>query len=513
MLAAVALAAFLPGLWAGFISDDFTLFHTVHHYNGIDWAFTRNDAGEAGEAGHFYRPLWVLWNVGLFNLFHDSKLALHVASLVLFAVICFEVWALARRLVSRESAWVAAFAFALYPRHGETVAWISGNTDLTGVALALASLLCLLARWPLWARILSAAALAAAAALAKEVAFVLPLLALLLLFVRPLDDRETTRRLRVLAPAAMAVALAAVLAARWAVIGGVGGYSAYPWSPLRVVGVFTSYVLAAFSPPQLELTREPLFVIVPAVALVALGWRLWVLRRRGEGDRVRVVVLGLAWFVLGLLPVLNLAVDLNNANGERLLFLSSVGLALAFAALVDWRRTWLLGAAGFVAFGLCLSTAENWQVAGRMADRMIRQSLALAPKNAELLLLTEPEAYRSAHVYTGGSMDAAASYFHRSDLRTGFCLPMDVRFQRSSQVRLQAVGLVWHGKTTWNAPFDFPVLRKPTPLGSLCGYDRDSKSDWPLGLGLRGLAYPHPTRRFRRIVLVYFDGKNIRRCC
>jgi hypothetical protein len=511
-LVAVALAAFLPSLWAGFLADDFTLFHTVHHYAGLHWAFGRNDAGEAGQAGHFYRPLWVLWNVGLFNAFRDSKLALHLASLGLFAIVVLEVWTLARRLVDREAAWVAALAFALYPRHGETVAWISGNTDLTAVALALASLLCLLAHWPVWARVVSAAVLAAAAALAKEVAFVLPLLALLVLVVRPLDDRASTRRLRVLGPLAIAVALAGVLATRAIVIGGVGGYSEYPWRPVRVLGALASYVLAALSPPQLELTRQPLFVLVPLLVLATLVWRVWVLRRRGERDRLRVVALGAAWFALALLPVLNLAVDLNNANGERLLFLPSVGLALAFAALVDPSRAWLLGAAGLAAFALCVSTAENWVVAGRITERTVRESLALAPRGSELIVLTAPESYRTAHIFPAADMNDAAAYYGRADLRTGFCLPMEVRFQRAGQGRLKAVGLVWHARTTWNAPFDFPVLRHASGLGSECGYERDSKSRWPIGLGLRGRAHPHPTGH-RQVVLAYFDGRDIRRCC
>ncbi len=509
VLAVVAFAAFVPSLWAGFIADDFTLFHTVHHYAGLDWAFSRNDAGEAGAAGHFYRPLWVIWNAGLFNLFHDSKVALHAASLALFAVIALEVWALSRRLIGPEAAWVAGCAFALYPRHGESVAWISGNTDLTGIAFALASLLCLLARWPLWVRVSSSAALAAAAALSKEVAFVLPVLALAILFVRPVDNAATTRRLRVAAPVAMAVVLAGVLAARVVVIGGVGGYSDYSWKPLRALGVAGSYVLAAFSPPQLELTREPLFAIVPTLALALVCWRVWVLHRHGERERLRIVLLGAIWFVVALLPTLNLAVDLNNANGERLLFLSSVGLALAFAALVDWRRTWLLGAAGLVAFGLCLSSAQSWLVGGEIADRMIHESLALAPKGSELILLTEPEAYRNAHVYTGGSMDPAAAYFGRSDLRTGFCLPMDVRFQRSGQVQLaQRSDATWDARTTENAPFDFPVFRSPGPLGPECGYDRGSGSDWRLGLGLHGRALPHPTLR-RPVEYAYFDGRDV----
>jgi hypothetical protein len=509
VLAVVAFAAFAPALRAGFTADDFTLFHTVHHYAGLDWAFGRNDAGEAGAAGHFYRPLWVLWNAGIFNLFRDSEVALHAASLALFALIAVEVWALARRLIGPEAAWVAALAFAVYPRHGESVAWISGNTDLTGIALVLASLLCLLTRWPVWVRVVSSTVLAAAAALTKEVSFVLPVLAFLLLYLAPLDDRATNRRLRVLAPLAMIAAFVGVLVARIVAIGGLGGYSEYPWTPLRVVGAAASYVLAAFSPPQLELTREPLFVIVPVLVLAALAWRVWVLKRRSERDRLRIFVLGAVWFVVGLLPVLNLAVDLNNANGERLLFLSSIGLALAFAALVDWRRTWLLGAAGLVALELCLSSAQNWVVAGRIAEHAARQAIALAPKGSELILLTSPESYRTAHVYPSGDMNQAVAYFGRPDLRTGFCLPMEVRFERASQVSLtpRADG-TWDAETTWNAPFDFPVLRHPSPLDAECGYDRGPGSHWPPGLGLHGRAFPHPTLH-RPVEYAYFDGRSV----
>src|SRR5437660_11864358 len=103
-LTVIALVAFLPTLWVGFIADDYGLFYTAHHYAGLGWAFDRNDAGEAGAAGHFYRPLWVLWNAGVFKLSHDNTIAIHAAGIALFAVIVLEVWALARRLLSAEAA-------------------------------------------------------------------------------------------------------------------------------------------------------------------------------------------------------------------------------------------------------------------------------------------------------------------------------------------------------------------------------------------------------------------------
>ena len=117
--------------------------------------------------------------------------------LLLYAVIVLEVWALASRVADPWRAWIAAAAFAVYPRHGESVAWVSGNNDLTAVAAGLGALLCATARRPLAARVLGAATLTAVATLCKEIAFVLPALAVLLLW------RRGGRRSDLLIPAAM----------------------------------------------------------------------------------------------------------------------------------------------------------------------------------------------------------------------------------------------------------------------------------------------------------------------
>jgi hypothetical protein len=497
-LVALACLAFVPAVWSSFVSDDLLLVHNLRHANGLWWAFGRNDAGEAGAAGHFYRPFWTLWNLGLFRVFGASAVAFHLGNLLLYAAIVLEVWVLAARLADPRRAWIAAAVFAVYPRHGESVAWISGNTDLTAVAVGLGALLCATARLPLAARVVGAAALTAVATLCKEIAFVLPALALLLLW------RRGARREELLIPGAMLAMEAGTFAARWVELGGFGGYSGYPWTPLRAAGVAGSYAIAALTPPSVETFRYPVVLVVPALIVVLAAWRAW--RRRD-----RLVLVGLAWFAISVAPLLNLAVDLNNTNGERLMLLASVGLALALAGLLppDGGVSWV--AVGALALGVALSlySSFDWIHAGRISARVARQAERLAPPGGELILLGAPENYRTAHVFTGGDLSEALS--DRSpDFTTAICTHVVVREQRPGAVRFAPNGSAYRGTATWDAPFDFPALRPASALTGDCSYSRPPGKR-RIGLGLLVDAMPRPSRS--PSALVYYDGRDLRLCC
>jgi len=505
-VAACAVLAWVPAIGAGFVSDDFVLLRAADAVESPVWPFGHNDLGEDPGAGHFYRPLWVLWNAGLLELFGEEPAAFHTANLLLFALIAVEVLLLARALLAPAGALVAGAAFALYPRHGESVAWVSGSTDLLAVAVGLGALLCLLAPWPDRRRLAAAAILTAAAALAKEAAFLLPLLGGLLLAARG----ERSRSGLLAGPAAMAVALIAVFAARTAVLGGLGGYGDDPVGAGRVAGAAVSYGLAALSPSQLELLRFPVLLVVPLALAGALAWGVW----RARGGRRTVALAGLAWFALALVPVLGLPLDLNNANGERLMLLPSVGLALALGALVPERPTrearWALAGAAAMAALLCLDVARNWDRAGAIAERVVAQGVALAGEG-RLAVVTLPDSYRSARVFTN-SYDVALRRAGARPQAVTWCVPVHVRNER------EAIGwtVVTPGappqvvvNTSWDAPFDFPVLRDPAPLVPGCSYaETDSGDDTAPGLRLSASATLEGA--FRRARLAYFDGRNLR---
>ncbi|HEY2940070.1 MAG TPA: hypothetical protein VGJ27_09660, partial [Gaiellaceae bacterium] len=233
----------------------------------------------------------------------------------------------------------------------------------------------------------------------------------------------------------------------------------------------------------------------------------WRARRRPE----RLVLVGLAWFAISIAPLLNLAVDLNNTNGERLMLLASVGLALALAGLLPPAGVSRVVAAGALALGVALSlySSFDWIHAGRISARVVRQAERLAPPGGELILLGAPENYRTAHVFTGGDLSEAFS--DRSpDFTTAICTHVVVREQRPGAVRFAPNGSAYRGTATWDAPFDFPALRPVSSLTGDCSYSRPPGKR-RIGLGLLVDATPMPSRS--PSALVYYDGRDLRRCC
>jgi hypothetical protein len=481
------------------------MLNTVRSFGGLHWLFSHNDLGEGGSSGHFYRPVWVAWNWAIYKLFGADAVAFHLGSFLLFAALTLEVWALVRLLAGEPAAWVAGFTFALWPRHGEAVAWLGGSPDLPAPLLTVAALLWLYAIRRPWLAIAGAAVLGGAAALGKEIAFVAPLLAAVLLFAYP---RE---RVRWLAPFAIAAAQLVVLIVRWQVVGGFGGYG-YPLRASRVAAAVASYVLAAVTPPQLELGQALPFFLCALVVLGLVVAGVVSLYRRRESERLRLAAVGGAWFAISLLPLVTLTVDLNDSNGERLLMLASVGVAMVGGALVDLRARWTLAAAAVVLGALCLTSAYTWVVAGRAERRIIREAVALGPPNSELVFLSAPSSYRNAHLFPQPTMDYALQAAGRPDLTSAFCVQLHLRHvdRGLASVRTLTPGQVFAVSTHGGTGIDVPFLRAATALTGECGYQPMSSGGWPPGLDPSAVVHPTPSRP---ATIVWFDGHDVRRCC
>ena len=256
------------------------------------------------------------------------------------------------------------------------------------------------------APVVAAAALTAAAALAKEAAFLLPVSAPLLCSrAATAPPRRPARRSR--RDGGGARRPCSWL--RTVVLGGLGGYGDDSVRPGRVVASAVSYAVAAVSPSQLELLRYP----AAARGAARAGGRPRLGGVAREGARgARSLWPALPGSPSALLPVLGLPLDLNNSNGERLMLLPSVGLALAFGALVPERpRPAAAGGARRRGAGRRAALPRRRPQlgpGGRHRRARGAQAAELAPADGTLLVVTLPDSYRSARVFTN-SFDVAVS--------------------------------------------------------------------------------------------------------
>ncbi len=182
---ALTLLTFIGTLRFDFVYDDLSQIVSNPHVQSWRYVpayFTEQVWGHLhpGQAGDYYRPiflLWLLWDHTLFGMWpggwHATTLLLHLLTTGL-------VYLLARRLTKdRIAAGIASLFFGLHPVHIEAVAWISAVCEPLMAAAMLGSLLCYLkqrgiqpSRRSPWQA--ASVALFLIAALSKETALVLP---------------------------------------------------------------------------------------------------------------------------------------------------------------------------------------------------------------------------------------------------------------------------------------------------------------------------------------------------
>jgi Flp pilus assembly protein TadD len=260
------------------------------------------------------------------------------------------------------SVWIAALSgllFALHPMHAESVAYVSGRTDLLAAAFLLGAFLFLLRgragrpRQALWLGLGAACYLLAV--FAKETALMwLPFAALWL----AAGSRLPPRRTRLTLLAVLSVLTVCYLTLRSFVLRapvhltpGVEPLQ-FPVLMLNTLGLNLRLLLVPllhqpYYPMTSDLLRLSPYTVVALVflATIPLLWR-----------RLRPAALGTAWLLLFLGPVLNLLFLSGPAAAERFLYLPSVGLILTFAALADRFRPRDM-TAGFIATATCLVVA------------------------------------------------------------------------------------------------------------------------------------------------------------
>jgi tetratricopeptide (TPR) repeat protein len=322
------------------------------------WAF-RGSAEET--SSYYWRPTLVVWWMGNYQVFGLRSFGWHITNILLHGAVCVLAYAVLRRLaVTRRLAAGILLIFAVHPAHVESVAWISGSSDLLLAAGVLASLWCVL--WALEGgsrlRWVAAIALYVPAVLSKESGVLYPALVFVAAWAKAAPGLDLRRRFvgAVVKAIPFAVVAAAYMGGRYLVLGliGIGGnpHTSLGNVILSVPTVLAFYLRQTFFPlwigpaypvrPVSLANIGLLNFVVPVLVVTAATLVAWRLVRR---EPVRQI--GLSLWLLPLLPALNIgAFFAEHIVHDRYLYLSLLGAAMVVVpgAAAGLRRFTKFGA-------------------------------------------------------------------------------------------------------------------------------------------------------------------------
>lgn len=353
LLVALAIAlVWSPALGGGYVWDDRNLFteSTALWQPGALWSSFTQDFWDTSLSSGYYRPLitasyiadgW-LWSLEQPGGWHATNVLAH-------ALVAGGLCALLQRLgMSVAGAGMAALLFGLFPTSTESVAWISGRTDVFAAGGAILSLLADRQRRPLAAALFLAVAL-----LCKETTVLVPGMAMLLSWSTGAPLRTALRQ-----RAGMGVVLIAYVAVRMIIFGGSAGMVLDGDLQSTTLGVrlaaLPHLIGLVLMPGQARIEYGQNLVAAPllpsalagGLLIAVMSWRSWATQ-----DRIAAALLACAG--LALLPSLG-AVVLRGVLGARFSYLPAAFLLPAAvwlargcswrpAILVTWATAWCIG--------------------------------------------------------------------------------------------------------------------------------------------------------------------------
>lgn len=356
---AITFAAFANTLRNGFAYDDTTQIlqnELIRDWSNLPAALTKevwfwrvqqdkDPTKQDGPTTPYYRPVFVVYLMVGWHLFggasatgwHFANILMHLLAVLFVFLICEKISGDLRITA------IATLLFAIHPLRSESVAWISGSTDLFLALFLLPSFYFYLRYRESFARRHLAISLLFffLAAFSKEPAVALPIfIGAYELFILNREQPFLRRLLPAVEFGGLFFAVAVIyFMMRYHALGFVlsdSNYKAY--STLQVLLTIplaiTKYIGLLFFPVNLsvfhytEMVQSPLSYrfLLPLAFVAALSFGLWQLRRS------RVALFAILWFAINLLPVLNLnALAEDFLVQERYVYIPSLGFSLLIA--------------------------------------------------------------------------------------------------------------------------------------------------------------------------------------
>lgn len=344
LLIALVASLYANTLSHDFVFDDLTLIQQNPNVTELDWG---NILGKSG-----YRPVRTFTYALNFAVGGMDPFGYHLFNVLLHAANSLLVFLLLRLVLQRlDASFLGAMLFAVHPVQTASVAYVSGRKDLLAAFFVLLALL-FYNKWRRqggWPNLALTGFSLVLGILSKEVAVVFPMLFLLVdvcgrgsgsgLQSRP-GLVKTLRKSALLYSGLFAASSAAVVyTVVWTEASRLSGY----WGGSLETQWATSFKLfvhclrLALVPYPLSADYNGVFPIStgfsePATLLcviISVGFVGLALRLYG---RFPLLTLGMGWFLVSLLPVLQI-VGFHEIAADHFLYLPMVGIALVFGYL------------------------------------------------------------------------------------------------------------------------------------------------------------------------------------
>lgn len=402
----LAWALYSNTLGHDFLFDDLPLILQDPAVTSLDWYGVLFGGG--------YRPVRTVTYLFNYSLGGTDPWGYHLFNIILHGLNAGLVFLLIKNLSGNWAALFGSLIFAAHPVQTAAVAYVSGRKDLLATFFILAGLL-LYFRWErrktksyLFPILMTVSFFLAV--FSKEVAIVAPVLLLLIGWVRRREKGESPnldsllRILRLRAGVLIAAALVAISGAIWTVAVQHASRMQGYWGGTFETNLGTSFKLFAhyfslvFYPhPLLADYSGDVFAVSTGLlegeTLLALSFTLlYIVGAIYLYRRIPVIGLGLLWFFVALLPVLQL-IPFHELAADHFLYLPLAGIAISFGRLAFslWEQPKLRPVLGSVlviflsVFSvLTWNRNQDWQSRQTLWEATLEQAPNSARANADL---------------------------------------------------------------------------------------------------------------------------------
>jgi tetratricopeptide (TPR) repeat protein len=287
----------------------------------------------------YYRPVFLIDMILEYQLFGIKPWGYHLVSLIFhLASVCLLFVFLKKVKIPETPSFVLALLFSIHPVLTQTVAWIPGRNDLILMIFFLSTLICIIDYFRTSNIILFFAQFITflLAMLTKETAVIIPVIAVLLM--RFVFSVKLSKMLPMFA--SWAVGLLVWYALRASSDPAYQGvlYLDMFQSGLTRIPALLQYLGKIFFPVNLSAVPqfEDITLIWGSVSLVLLIALIAI----SKSYKKPLVIIGLLWYFLFLLPVLLVPKQLNDQLYEHRLYLPFIGILLILSQTLLFSEKW-----------------------------------------------------------------------------------------------------------------------------------------------------------------------------